>query len=296
MSPLQAVETSGIGVLIGLLGGLFGKGGSAVATPLLRLIGLPAFVSVASPLPATTPGTLVAAAAYWHEHLIDWEVVNWSMSVGIPSTIAGAWMSKLTGGNFLLILTALLVLGFGISFLAKPAEVSDATAVIAAHREKTAVEHAAASSGMPKQADRSMNTALATMETEHNMEQDGAQRPSYWHLRLVSVAISVGLISGLLANSGGFLLAPLYAKFLKLPLKTAFACSLLVAAVLSLPGTIVHWYLGHISWSVAGLVALGSVPLSYLGARLAIRTKASSLERLYGVALTVLGVIFLFHH
>ena len=31
-------------------------------------------------------------------------------------------------------------------------------------------------------------------------------RPAFWRVRLVAVAIGVGLISGLLANAGGFLL------------------------------------------------------------------------------------------
>jgi len=105
----------------------------------------------------------------------------------------------------------------------------------------------------------------------------------------------VGLFSGLLANSGGLLLAPLYARVLKLPLKQAFACSLLVSAVLAVPGTIVHAWLGHISWWVALLVALGTMPLSYLGARVALRTRTASLERWYGLALTVLGIFFLLH-
>jgi uncharacterized membrane protein YfcA len=105
----------------------------------------------------------------------------------------------------------------------------------------------------------------------------------------------VGIISGLLANAGGFLLAPAYARFLKQPIKKSFACSLAVSAVLALPGTIVHAYLGHISWSVAGLVALGSVPFSYLGAKVAIHTKSSSLERIYGLVLAALGAFFLLH-
>jgi len=46
--------------------------------------------------------------------------------------------------------------------------------------------------------------------------------------------------------------------------------------------------------TVTGLVALGSVPFSYLGARIAIRTKASRLERLYGIVLIVLGAFFLY--
>ncbi len=107
------------------------------------------------------------------------------------------------------------------------------------------------------------------------------------------VALFVGLISGLLANSGGFLLAPSYARILRQPLKKAFACSLTVSMFLALPGTIVHAYMGHIDWVLTAVLALGSVPCSFLGARLAIRTNAARLERWYGVALTVLGGYFL---
>ena len=120
-------------------------------------------------------------------------------------------------------------------------------------------------------------------------------RPSLWHLRLILVAMGVGIISGLLANAGGFMLAPAYARFLKQPIKKSFACSLAVSSVLALPGTIVHAYLGHISWPVAGFVALGSVPFSYFGAKVAIRTKSSRLERIYGFVLTALGGFFLLH-
>jgi hypothetical protein len=60
-----------IGLLVGFLGGLFGKGGSAIATPLLHLVGVPAIAAVASPLPATVPGTLVAADRYRVAGLID---------------------------------------------------------------------------------------------------------------------------------------------------------------------------------------------------------------------------------
>ena len=42
------------------------------------------------------------------------------------------------------------------------------------------------------------------------------------------------------------------------------------------------------------MAALGSVPFSYLGARIAIRTRQVRLERWYGLALTTLGAFFLF--
>ncbi len=242
------------GVVIGFLGGLFGKGGSAVATPLLSLVGFPGFVAVASPLPATVPSTLVASAEYWRSQLLDWEIFWWSVSVGTPAIIAGSFLSHAVGARPLLIVTGVLVLGFGIQFLFFPKDLSLAKAA-ADYPEGT--------------------------------------RPSYWRTRMVGVAIFVGLISGLLANAGGFLLVPSYTSFLKLPMKKAFACSLAVSSVLALPGTVVHAYLGHISWTVTALVAAGAIPFSHLGARLAIKTRAVKLERWYGLALTGLGIFFL---
>lgn len=243
-----------IGILIGFLGGLFGKGGSAIATPLLSLIGYPGFIAVASPLPATIPGTLIASAEYWHSQLLDWEIVLWSIGVGIPATVLGSALTGFTGARPLLILTAVLVLGFGISFLLSPQE--------------------KASAGP-------------------SADQRAEIRPAYWRVRLVLIAAAVGIVSGLLANAGGFLLAPAYSRWLQQPIKKAFACSLAVSAILAIPGTLVHAHLGHISWTVTGLIALGSVPFSYLGARIAINTKANRLERVYGLVLTALGAFFL---
>ena len=51
-------------------------------------------------------------------------------------------------------------------------------------------------------------------------------RPDHYRLRMVLVAVVVGISSGLLANSGGFTLAPLYLAVLRLPIKTSFATSL----------------------------------------------------------------------
>jgi uncharacterized membrane protein YfcA len=245
-----------VGIIIGFLGGLFGKGGSAIATPLLSLVGFPGFIAVASPLPSTIPGTLLASGQYWKHRLIDWHIVWWSIAVGVPATIIGSLLTKFTGARILLILTAVLVFGFGLSFLIWPSE------------------------------KKSSGSSLQPMEEE---------RANFSRLRLALVAAGVGFISGLLANAGGFLLAPAYIRILKLPIKKSFGCSLAVSAALAVPGTIIHAYLGHISWTVTGLVALGSVPFSFIGARIAIRSRSSRLARMYGLFLTALGALSLFH-
>lgn len=243
-----------IGIVVGFLGGVFGKGGSAIATPLLSLAGAPGYIAVATPLPATIPGTLVASAAYWKARLWNRSIITWSIAIGAPSTILGSYLSQFTGARPLLYVTGLLVLGFGLSFLFQPGEADDA--------------------------DNNGNSAPPYL-------------PSFWKLRVTAVAISVGLISGLLANSGGFLLAPSFARILKQPIKAAFASSLVVSAFLAIPATIVHWWLGHIAWREMFILAAGSVPCSYLGARLALRLRSRTLERWYGLALTALGLFFL---
>ncbi len=239
-----------IGLSVGFLAGLFGKGGSAVATPLLHAVGVPAIIALAAPLPATIPSTLAATGAYWRQHLVDTEVLRWSVVAGVPATVAGAYATRWVSGNLLISATDVLLALLGLRFLFRPAE---------------------------------------------GQLRAGAPDGRRWRrVRLVCVAGGVGLASGLLANSGGFLLAPLYLAVLRLPIKSAFASSLAVAAALALPGTLVHWALGHIDWSVVAVFAAASVPLSYLGARVALRTEGRHLERIYGGVLAVLGIGLLF--
>jgi hypothetical protein len=109
------------------------------------------------------------------------------------------------------------------------------------------------------------------------------------------VAIGAGFAAGLLANAGGFLLAPLFVIVLHRPLKVAFGTSLAAAAMLAIPGTLVHALLGHIDWALAGLFAAASIPLASLGARTALRTSTERLERRYGAFLvaTALALLFL---
>jgi hypothetical protein len=235
-----------IGLLVGFAGGLFGKGGSAIATPLLQLAGIPAFFAVASPLPATIPGTLVASLAYIKEGLYDRQVVFWSLILGFPATILGAWSSRFVGGTRLLLLSNLVIAGLGISFLVQP------------------------TSSRPERPPL-------------------GPRAKGWLSAIVGAL--VGFLAGLLANAGGFLLAPLYARVLRLPLKTAFACSLVASAILAVPGTVVHAAMGHVSWRIVLVFGLGSIPLSYLGARTAVRMNIKVLEPIFGVVLLVIGAL-----
>jgi uncharacterized membrane protein YfcA len=107
------------------------------------------------------------------------------------------------------------------------------------------------------------------------------------------VALAVGLIAGLLANSGGFLLAPLFLVVLKLPVRPALGTSLAVSAALAVPGTVAHAALGHIDWTLVAVFGAASVPLSAVGARTALRIDPDRLEVAFGAVLVVLATVLL---
>lgn len=241
MSWGLAVQVLVLGAAVGFLGGLFGKGGSAVATPILAALGVPPFAAVASPLPATIPSTVVAADQYRRAGLVERRLVLLSLAAGLPATVVGAVATRWLSGSGLVVVSEVVLLGIGARIL--------------------------------------FGRQRATLEDD---AQPGA-------LRVVSVGASVGLVGGLLANAGGFLLVPLYLLVARLSIKRALGASLAVAAVLAVPGTVVHAALGHVDWAVTAVFGLGSVPLSRLGSRVALASPSPVLERLYGAGLLVLG-------
>jgi hypothetical protein len=198
---------------------------------------------VAAPLPATIPGTLVAARPYVRGRFFDRAALGWSLVVAIVATIIGSVATHWISGSILVTATDVVVAALGLRFLFKPRS-GDEVAEEVPHRVA----------------------------------------------RTVAVAAVVGLAAGLLANSGGFLLAPLYLAVLRLPIKPAFGTSLIVSCVLAVPGTMVHAALGQIDWTLVLVFGVASVPLSAVGARVGLRSDAARLERVYGAVLATLGI------
>jgi len=239
-----------IGLGVGFLSGAFGKGGSAVATPLLHLLGVPALVAIASPLPATIPSTLLAGRVYARRGDIDKRVVRVGLPIGLPATVVGALLTRWIPGGPLVIATDILVLAFGLRILL---------------------------------------TRSATPNGEHD-ERATAKG-------IMIVVGVVGFISGLLGNSGGFLLAPLFISALGMPIHRALGTSLVLATCLAIPGTLVHALLGHIDWSLTLAFGIASAPAAAAGAQLALRTKERPLTLAYGAGLATLagGLLALAH-
>jgi hypothetical protein len=235
------------GAAAGGVFGLFGAGGSAFATPMLALAGVPGAVAVATPLPALLPASVLSARRQMQAGNLDHRIARLVVLGGVPGAVVGALASSVVSGTALLVASGVLLLVVGARvLLPDPAGHATRSAV---RREQTTI--------------------------------------------VVIPAFAVGLLSGLLANSGGVLLVPLLILLLGLTAARAAGTSIVAAGALSLPTLAVHWSLGHIDWGVALTFTVGMIPASLAGTRLAERIPQALSRRMFGVALVAFAAWFL---
>ena len=253
-SLLRDALTLLIGLFTGVLSALFGVGGAMVSNPGVRALGAPPLVAVGTTLPSLLPGAVSGTLRYQREGLVDWQVVAWASSAGLPVVVGGALLSRVVPGEGHLLLLAIAVL---LAFTAW----------------RTAF-------GVPEGDDRE----------EGNPARVAAPRiTAGWRPALVGVA--AGLFSGLLGIGGGVIMVPGFTK-LQLPLKSAIATSLVCVGVFGVPATITHALLGHVDWRLATLLTIGVVPGARLGASLTIRIDERRLRLLVGMFLGLVGVVY----
>lgn len=98
------------GLVVGVLYGLFGVG-SAFATPMLALLGVPGAAAVSVPLPAMLPGSATGAWSYSKAGKVDWYVARRTAATALPAAVWGAYSSQWFSKPVLMVLSG-LVLGF----------------------------------------------------------------------------------------------------------------------------------------------------------------------------------------
>jgi uncharacterized membrane protein YfcA len=123
---LQFALTVAIGVVSGILSGMFGLGGAVVTTPAIRALGATTFEAIGSTLPSILPSSISGSLRYNREHLIRGRVVILASVVGVPAAVVGSRLSRAVpgDGHWLMIATALLI-GFTAYRTAFPVERTD---------------------------------------------------------------------------------------------------------------------------------------------------------------------------
>jgi uncharacterized membrane protein YfcA len=110
MTPLEAILIVFVGLVAGILSGLFGIGGGTAMTPgLTALAGVVPIVAVATPLPVILPTAAVGAFTYHRAGEVDIRAAAWISLAGSGSSAVGALLTEVVNARLLLVATAALL-------------------------------------------------------------------------------------------------------------------------------------------------------------------------------------------
>jgi uncharacterized membrane protein YfcA len=249
----QTTVAVALGLVIGLFSGLFGVGGSSISTPLLRIfLGTPRLIALGSPLPASLPTAAAGSIAYHRHGLVNRRVMGWTVAGGLPTVVAGSLLTRWVPSHWLMFLIAAGVMAAALQLV--------------------------------------RSATLAERQRSRRSGNEAWLRPPV--AGLLGVAAVVGLLSGLLANGGGFLLVPAFILLFGARVREAAATSLPCIAFFAVPGTVVHAWLGHVDGWLSVELSLGVIPATYLGARLSLWLRRVRLRLPFGVLMSAFGIYF----
>lgn len=247
-----------VGLVSGVLSGMFGVGGGFITTPLLRFFtDVPALIAVATPLVSMIPTTLVGAATHLRARNVD---VNTALRVGVVGgvgAILGAQATRLVGGRVVLAVTGVVLIASAIEMLMRSGVSSTP-----ADRESAVLDES---------------------------QQAAPPRPTFAACAVSGLIAGAG--SGFLGVGGGFILVPLFVGWFRFPMKRAIGTSLLSIAVISTPALISHILLGNIDFDLGLMLTIGAVPGGWIGARIALGSKESALRRGFALLMAFSGLL-----
>lgn len=107
-----------------------------------------------------------------------------------------------------------------------------------------------------------------------------------------SIAFVVGFLSSMLGIGGGLMMVPMMALLLQIPLPVTVGTSQTILLGTAAVGTLTHFSKGNMwgEWSVAPLLAIGTVLGAQIGARLSRRISTRLVARLLSLALAGVGI------
>ena len=245
-------------IIVGLILGLLGSGGSAVMVPILvYLVGHDAKVSIAESMAIV--GTISAAGAipFARSKQVNWPSV---LLFGLPAmtgAFMGAWLGGLsTDAVQLTVFGGVLLLAAGFM-------------IIKAFGKK------------------------ASAETEAATEP-----PALTLSRILLIGLegaAVGVLTGFVGVGGGFLIVPALLILGKLPMRTAIGTSLVIIAMNSTVGFFkYHHYLNehnlNVDWPTIGtFVAVGMIGC-FIGQKLNAKLNQLALKQVFAIFLVLIGV------
>lgn len=127
MDMITVATSLASGVLVGALLGLFGGGGSVLATPLLLyVIGVrDPHVAIGTSAAAVAVNAVANLAGHWRGGRVKWPCASVFATAGLLGSFLGSSVAKLIDGQRLLLFFALAMAAIAVSMMRKPRSEGD---------------------------------------------------------------------------------------------------------------------------------------------------------------------------
>ena len=266
----------GLGVLVGILSGMFGVGGGFLMTPLLFFIGIPPAVAVATEANQIVASSVSGALAHFKRKAVDLKMGSILLLGGLIGASAGVYVFKILKeiGQVELLVTLCYVIFLGIIGLLMFFE---------------------SLSSIAKQAQLQKTQKKIKRHTwVHRLPLKVRFRTSNLYISAIPpffIGAIVGVLAAIMGVGGGFIMVPAMIYIIGMPTKVVIGTSLFQIIFVTAFTTIMHATQNYtVDAMLAILLIIGGVFGAQLGVKLGVKLKAEQLRILLSVI--VLGVCF----
>ncbi len=240
----------GLGLLIGLVVGALGGGGSVLTVPaLVFALGLTAQAATTASLVIVGITSGVASVAHARSGGTRWREGGLLAAVGVPASLVGTWLNQLVDEDVLLLCFSAIMLVAAAGMLLRRAP------------------------------------EVAAGEGDVIPDGDAGRR---W-LRLALAGSGIGFLTGFLGVGGGFIIVPALVLALHFPIAVAVGTSLMVIALNAAVALLARAGTGGFAWDVIVPFTAAAVAASFVGKRAADRLPAHRLTQGFAVLLVLVA-------
>lgn len=271
---VNALLMIALGLLVGLLSGMFGVGGGFLTTPLLIFYGIPPTVAVASSTTQITGVSVSGAMAHMRRGGIDLKIALVMIAGGMVGSMIGAGLFKMlqSTGQIDLVIGSLYVLILGYIGVLMLWDALVTLGYVAPPRKVRRSRH---------------NPWVGSLPMRWRFYASGIYISPLAPLLL---GFGAGMLTVFLGIGGGFVLVPAMIYLLGMPARVVIGTSLVIILAISAVTTMVHALTTHaVDIVLAGLLLVGGVIGAQYGAMLTTRVKPDYLRLALAVVILIVG-------
>jgi uncharacterized membrane protein YfcA len=269
----------GLGLLVGLLSGLFGVGGGFLMTPLLIMIGIPPTVAAASDSNQIIAASTSGCFAHYRLGNVDFKMGTYLLIGGVIGGTGGVQLIKLLrqmgNADFLIKITYVIMLGGVGSYM-----------FWESLQSLRSVKKASA--GTAKKKESAYARLIRRLPYQTRFERSGIVLSPIVPLFLGTL---VGILAAIMGVGGGFIMVPVMVYLLRMPMHVVVGTSLFQILFTCINVTVMQAYSNRtVDFILALLMLVGSTIGAQIGTKLSKKLNADQLKILLASIVLVVMV------